>query len=102
MGWLEKPDKLAIIVPVREEGRWSRASVRMKAHRRAQQDMEMCNMLVDGGYGRAYLAGVVREHIGRVESTSGAVEDDAAQMELTRLTPARLEGVRRALREAVE
>ncbi|MCD6365350.1 MAG: hypothetical protein J7M14_05690, partial [Planctomycetes bacterium] len=102
MGWLDKPDKLAIIVPIREEGRWSRASIRLKAHRRAQQDMEMCNMLVDRGYGRAYLAGILNRKVGEVESKAAGAEDDAAELALTHLTSARLESVRRALREAIK
>jgi hypothetical protein len=99
--WLEQPDKLAIVVPVHENGRWSRPSLRMKAYRRAQQDMEMCNLLVAQGFSRFYLGEQLLKRLGPIRSLPQTFQDEATGVEARTLTPARLESLRQAVRDAV-
>jgi hypothetical protein len=99
--WLRKPDRLAVVCPVHEDKSWSRPTLRLKCFRRGQQDMEMCNMLVATGMGRARLAAEVRSHLGRLATLPETFADEASSYASAALTPARLEGLRRAIRVMV-
>jgi hypothetical protein len=99
--WLDKPDKLATICPVRENGRWSRPTLRMKAFRRGQQDAEMCNMLVSAGVGKWYLGDEVKKKLGPISSLPQTFVDEATSVQVS-LTSAHLESLRRAIRDLAE
>ncbi|MGH7145107.1 MAG: hypothetical protein ACREJ2_13420 [Planctomycetota bacterium] len=121
--WLERPDKLSVIVPVREiapekptreiapenSGRerapgaqsitWSRPSLRLKAFRRGQQDAELCRLAcLRQNCPRPVFSRALLEQLGRVHTEAGRFRDEATSIESPDLTSARLEGLRQAVR----
>ncbi|MFC1581982.1 hypothetical protein ACFL4W_00450 [Planctomycetota bacterium] len=100
--WLEQPDKLSIICPIKEDDRWSRPTLRLKAYRRGQQDMEMCNMIVAAGVGRHYLGQELLKKLGPVKSLPQTFHDEATGIDSGDLNPIQLETLRRAVRKLAE
>ena len=77
-------------------------TLRMKAFRRGQQDMEMCNMIVNHGIGRQYFSQLLIEELGQISSMPQTFNDEATGVDIAELTPAKLEGLRRMIRRMAE
>lgn len=103
--WLEHPDKLSVIVPVREAGvgaeatRWSRPSLRLKAFRRGQQDADICRLAtLNAGVAAPVLGREILRHLGAVRTEAGKFLDEATSIESPDLTSRTLEALRTAVR----